>query len=156
IFRNLRKRKPIFYKRTNLITLSQMIFKMKDNARVLFMVAILSAVVLTASGTFYIFFQGSLHNVTSQFPQTFSFVEKGVNTHEVIEPYKVDQILADEGVETKYKIQVAGIPVPMQLFGDTTDTVFVSNQDYNAAAAKSDDVKKLDIAKGHAMFVYSG
>lgn len=155
MFRNLRKRPSVYYKRTNLITLSQLIFKMKDNARVLFMVAILSAVVLTASGTFYIFFQGTLYNVTSQYPQTISYVEEGLNSHEVIDPGEIENILSQDDVETKYSIRVAGVPVPMQLFGRTTNTALVSNQDYNEAAEKA-GVEKLDIPKGHAVYVYSG
>lgn len=156
LFRNLRRRTSVYYKRTNLITLSQLIFKMKDNARVLFMVSILSAVVLTASGMFYIFFQGSLHNVTSQYPQTFSYVEKGLNSHEVLDPDQIDQILADDGVNVKYKNQVAAAPVTVHLSSGKTTMNVVSNMSYNQEVQKVKGTKKQDIEEGHAVYVYNG
>lgn len=50
----LQKRHSFFYNRTNMIVLAQLGYKLKDNARILFMVSIMSAVILTASGTFYL------------------------------------------------------------------------------------------------------
>lgn len=43
----------IYYNRTNMIVFAQFGHKLKDNARMLFLVSILSAVILTASGTIY-------------------------------------------------------------------------------------------------------
>ncbi|TKH45525.1 FtsX-like permease family protein [Paenibacillus sp. FSL R10-2782] len=50
----IRKRHQIYYHRTNMVIVAQLGYKIKDNARMLFMVSILSAVILTASGAFYI------------------------------------------------------------------------------------------------------
>jgi len=43
----------LYYHRTNMIVLAQLSHKLKANARMLFMVSILSAVILTVSGTIY-------------------------------------------------------------------------------------------------------
>lgn len=43
----------IYYNRTNLIVFAQLDQKLKENARMLFIVSILSSVILTASGTIY-------------------------------------------------------------------------------------------------------
>ncbi|WP_051217633.1 ATP-binding cassette domain-containing protein [Paenibacillus assamensis] len=42
-----------YYNRTNMIMIAQLAYKLKDNARMLFIVSILSAVMLTASGAVY-------------------------------------------------------------------------------------------------------
>ncbi|TVX93517.1 FtsX-like permease family protein [Paenibacillus agilis] len=42
-----------YYNRTNMIIIAQLAHKLKDNARMLFIVSILSAVILTASGAVY-------------------------------------------------------------------------------------------------------
>lgn len=47
----LKKRKEIFWKKTNMLLLSDLSFRMKDNARTFFMVAIISTVAFSAIGT---------------------------------------------------------------------------------------------------------
>ncbi|WP_374020320.1 FtsX-like permease family protein [Paenibacillus thiaminolyticus] len=58
VIRALQKNKRFYYRGTNLLNVSQAAFKMRDNARVLFNVSILCAVVLTATATVYAFDQG--------------------------------------------------------------------------------------------------
>lgn len=53
VLHRLQRRKTVYYKGINLLTISDLVFKMKDNARILAQVAILGAVVLTASGVIY-------------------------------------------------------------------------------------------------------
>ncbi|MFD0616905.1 FtsX-like permease family protein [Paenibacillus sp. GCM10027629] len=53
LLRYLKRNTRVYYNRTNLIVLAQLGHKLKDNARMLFMVSILSTVILTASGTIY-------------------------------------------------------------------------------------------------------
>lgn len=57
LLNQVRKRKNIYYKKINLITISQLSYNIKGNARVLFVVSILNAVTLTASGTLLMFIQ---------------------------------------------------------------------------------------------------
>lgn len=49
----IQKRVDIYYNRTNMIVFAQIGHKMKDNARMLFIVSILSAVILTATSAIY-------------------------------------------------------------------------------------------------------
>lgn len=50
----IQRRHSVYYNRTNMILLAQLSYKIKDNARMLFIVSILSALILTVSGSFYI------------------------------------------------------------------------------------------------------
>lgn len=109
ILRLLKRNKGVFYNRTNMIALSQMAFKLKDNARILFMVTILSAVIMTASGTLYVFKENGRAQLMSHAPQTIGYVEHGLNAHEVIEPGTLRQILLGDGRKIAYEIKVAGI-----------------------------------------------
>lgn len=48
------KRKPkIFWKKTNMVVLSDLAFRMKDNARSFFLVSVISTVAFAAIGTLY-------------------------------------------------------------------------------------------------------
>lgn len=159
IFRRLQKNRSIYYKRTNLITLSQLIFKMKDNARVLFMVAVLSAVVMTASGTFYILFQGTTSNVVSNYPHTFSFVEQGVNTHKVIDPSKVNQILKQNGVQVKNQFKITGVPATVSAGGGSKENrsvLLISESTYKHVAGKMDNFPQVNVPEGKAAYFYNG
>src|SRR5699024_1592895 len=49
----LKKRKSVFWKKTNMILFSDLSFRMKDNARTFFMVAIISTVAFSAIGTLF-------------------------------------------------------------------------------------------------------
>ncbi|WP_409344117.1 ABC transporter permease [Paenibacillus sp. MBLB4367] len=159
IFRRLQRRTPFYYKGTNLMTVSQLVFKMKDNARILFMVSVMSAVILTASGTFYVFFQGSKAQLLDNSPQTIAFIEEGLNTHNVVDPQKVRDILKQDGVEIDYELKLVGtaasLPTIGSRFSKETTAMIVSEETYNEYAAKMNRQRqKLDIAKGHAVYVY--
>jgi len=79
VLRRLERRKSVYYRRTNLLTISDLVFKMKDNARILAQVAILSAVVLTASGVIYTLSAGSTVGTSSSYARAISFVLPDTN-----------------------------------------------------------------------------
>ncbi|HEY4601419.1 MAG TPA: ABC transporter permease [Cerasibacillus sp.] len=53
VIRRLKKNKQIFWKKTNMLLFSDLSFRMKDNARTFFMVAIISTVAFSAIGTLF-------------------------------------------------------------------------------------------------------
>lgn len=71
LIRILQKNKRVYYRRTNLLNISQAAFKLKDNARVLFNVSILCAVVLTATASFYAFDQTTRKQQLLEMPQSY-------------------------------------------------------------------------------------
>ena len=72
-FRWLQRRKGIYYRDLNLLTISDMVFKMKENAQVLSAVAILMAVVLTSTSTIYTFRDLMMKDVESVRPYALAF-----------------------------------------------------------------------------------
>ncbi|HDR6318104.1 TPA: ABC transporter permease [Bacillus thuringiensis] len=51
VLRVLKKKENIFFKKTNILTISDLVYQLKDNAKMFFMVTIISAVAFTAVGT---------------------------------------------------------------------------------------------------------
>ncbi|MED1116043.1 ABC transporter permease [Bacillus paramycoides] len=51
VLRVLKKKENIFFKKTNILTISDLVFQLKDNAKMFFMVTIISTVAFTAVGT---------------------------------------------------------------------------------------------------------
>ncbi|WP_404451464.1 ABC transporter permease [Virgibacillus necropolis] len=72
----LKKKKSYYFRNLNLLTVSDLTFKLKDNARLLFFVTILSAVAFTSSGVLYGLFQ-SVEVESERFvPQDVSIVAR--------------------------------------------------------------------------------
>ncbi|MGY0692518.1 FtsX-like permease family protein [Virgibacillus sp. FSP13] len=73
----LKRKKGFYFRRLNLLTVADLAYKLKDNARLLFMVTTLSAVALTASGVLF----GLFHSVEAEaerfIPEDVSVVSKG-------------------------------------------------------------------------------
>ncbi|MCQ6558710.1 FtsX-like permease family protein [Paenibacillus mendelii] len=162
LLRLVQKNKPFYFKRTHLITFSQMAFKVKDNARILFMVSLLSAIVLTASGTFYVFQQSGKAQLTSHFPQTIGFYEKGLDQHEVIDPAKVRSIIEADNRKLAYELRTVGIPAeltePAPEGGGAgsqvnLQAVIISASDYNRAASEK-GYDSLSVNEGSAAMIY--
>ncbi|MBD3922650.1 ABC transporter permease [Paenibacillus sp. PR3] len=157
VFRWLQRRKGIYYKQTNLMTIAQLVFKMKDNARILFTVSVMSAVILTASGTFYVFFLASKEQQMDMLPQSISFYEKGLNTHEVIDPDKVRSILKEDKVELNYEVKLVGAEAKLPASGrsaKTTSALIVSEDDYNKYGQELHRGRPiLEVDPGHAVYI---
>ncbi|MGP4042569.1 ABC transporter permease [Gracilibacillus sp. D59] len=73
----LKKNKGLYFKKTNLLTVSELGYKLKDHARLLFFVTILSAVAFTASGVLYGVFESAETEASAYMPQDVSFLSKG-------------------------------------------------------------------------------
>ncbi|MFA5552438.1 MAG: ABC transporter permease, partial [Trueperaceae bacterium] len=61
---------------TRMLVVSQLLFRARDNARLLATIATLSAVVLAAAGAFYIFTRQLAETTALAFPQAITFVER--------------------------------------------------------------------------------
>jgi putative ABC transport system permease protein len=75
--RTIKERKGLYFKGVNLLTISELRFKIQDNARVLSITAILTAVVITAVGTLDIGSQTLLEMREFEFPQALSVTIRG-------------------------------------------------------------------------------
>ncbi|WMX58182.1 FtsX-like permease family protein [Peribacillus sp. R9-11] len=67
----LKRKESIFLKKLNLLTISELIYRMKDNAIMFFMVAIISAVSFTGIGTFMSLGNPGLAEMTNPFAFTY-------------------------------------------------------------------------------------
>jgi putative ABC transport system permease protein len=155
----LQSNKKVFYKGTNMITLSQIIYKLKDNSRILFAVSILSAVTLTASASVYSFQKVVQKNIVVNFPQDISFIEDGIDSHQIISTESIDRILKSYGNEIQGKTKAIllkgtneGIDKAERQKGlnNKKDFYIISNSDYNSLA-NSEKISKLNLKAGEAV-----
>ncbi|HHY77505.1 MAG TPA: ABC transporter permease [Clostridiales bacterium] len=102
----IKNNKRVLYKGTNIITLSQIVHRLKDNAKVLFIVSILGAVTLTASATVYSTQQSIKYKILLGNPHDISFMEigEGLNDMSILE--EAEEILRKNGHMLRNKNQV--------------------------------------------------
>ncbi len=94
------KSKPsVFFKRTNLITLSELAYRVKDNATMLFMVAIVSAVAFTGIGTTMALRSPGLTEMSN--PYAFSYTSLPGNEQEEEQVRLIGSELEAAGFEYK-------------------------------------------------------
>lgn len=153
ITEKLKKNNRLFYNGVNMITLSQIIYKLKDNAKVLFIVAVSGAVALTASGTVYSIQQSFASELLKMNPHDISIFEKGTVSHNVIEPGTIEEIAQKNNQEIKYKNEIVLFRATNNDKDHSAHSFYLmSNSDFNNLA-KQQKKKNIEL-DGKEALVY--
>src|SRR5690606_19884612 len=88
------KSKRLFYRGKNLFVLAQLRFRLKENARILFMVAILSSIVLTSVGVSFTYYFESERLAQEQHPYHMNLVGSpgGITPQKIRQSAKKHQV----------------------------------------------------------------
>lgn len=161
VLKALQKRKQSFYTYPNMFVLSNLIYKMKDNARFLFVISIITAVVSSAVGTLYVYFENMSAKTVDLTPHAISYEEKGINTHTIINEEKVQGLLKKNGFEDARKITYVKLPATQKITFFNSEhevpTAIVSEKEYNAEVRKQkrEEVREVHNAPGSATMIMS-
>ncbi|WP_125153466.1 FtsX-like permease family protein [Clostridium rectalis] len=129
----LKNNKQVYYKGINMITLSQIIYKLKDNAKVLFITSILSGITLASAISVYSLQKVTLSTLEENCPQDIGIIEEDINSHKVLPNGKVEEILEKHNFEILYKNKIE------LLKGKNNDKVIESkNSGYGIKVNKTD------------------
>ncbi|KNF09596.1 ABC-type transport system, involved in lipoprotein release, permease component [Gottschalkia purinilytica] len=157
----LKKNNSRFYTKTNMVALSQMIFKLKDTAKVLFLASILGAVTFTATETVYSLFTEITNGVTEGTPNDIGIVELKKNTNDKIDIKEVKSILEKHNLDVKYLNNIEGIEAKIankenedKNDPNTVDFNIISNSQYNKLAKQSDE-KQVKVNKDEIVYIFS-
>jgi putative ABC transport system permease protein len=134
--RRLQNNKRVFYKKTNMIVISQIIYKLRDNAKVLFLVSILGAVTLTAAGTLYSLFDESQKGSMELIPRHMSIIEENINSPSTLSPNQVRDILNKYNIKITMEYKIDGIKGTWKEDGkdESGEILAISCSDYNIRA----------------------
>ncbi len=121
----LKNRQYTFFKKTNMLMISELTYRMTDNARTLFLVSILSAVAFTSIGACLSIGNGALAEVNS--PYAFEYKSYKHNKDEAFHISQIEEQLHNDGFS--YKL------VTSTGFNTTSHaTPIMKLTDYNATA----------------------
>ena len=132
IIRTLKKNTTVFWKKTNMVLLSDLSFRMKDNARTFFIVAIISTVAFSAIGTLYGLQSYLTKGIKMANPYTLTYQPWGDDSIEEMEQdlETIQNIFIEENVDTKMEqIQLTYYPIQKDSY------LIVKASDYNRFAA---------------------
>ncbi|MGI6631550.1 MAG: FtsX-like permease family protein [Bacillota bacterium] len=142
-FRWLQRRKGIYYRDLNLLTISDMVFKMKENAQVLSAVAILMAVVLTSTSTIYTFRDLMMKDVESVRPYALAFAVNNEESSERLSSLARAEFASD-GHKVTYEVAVAGLLADTEEWGNI---VLLSESEYGDWAT-ANGFEPVDVPPG--------
>ena len=155
--RTIKERKGLYFKGVNLLTISELRFKIQDNARVLSITAILTAVVITAVGTLDIGSQTLLEMREFEFPQALSVTIQGRLQPPELE--KLDVSIRNEfqsrGLDVQSGMVLPGIMFRGAAWGTRYPIPLISEEDYKLWAEQSGAPSLEDILPGHAVMLGS-
>ena len=138
------KRESILFKKKNFIPFSHMVYKLKDNTKVLFLVSILGAVTLTAMGTMYSFYTEMPRMMgLNTYSETSFMVE---NEKDLGETREFENLLEKNQVRIKENIDFDGYIYEMDESGDVKGLI-LSNSQYNQMAEKLKG-PRMDLKEG--------
>ncbi|CAH1216578.1 ABC transporter permease [Paenibacillus sp. JJ-223] len=121
VIRALKRRPGLFFRKTNLLFLSELTYRMKDNAVMFFMVTVISASSFTGIGTMLALADPGLSAMTN--PYGFSYEAAGDPAAEAKHIRMVEEALVDH--ELSYQ---KGSYVPMYTYDGE---IFIKLEDYN-------------------------
>src|SRR5690625_3012307 len=125
LINRLKSRKRLFWKKTNMLLLSDLSHRMKDNARSLFMVAVIFTVAFSAVGTFVVLN---------------SYLTEGIRS---VNPFSFDYFMTDDRDELeqinetfkKYNLKTKGANIELTRFEqDRQSVVITTPKQYNTYA----------------------
>ncbi|MCQ6531263.1 ABC transporter permease, partial [Bacillus mycoides] len=77
VLKKVRNKKSSFYNGMNIITTSQLLYRIKGNAKSLAIIAVLSAVTLTAVNNAFIMYYNTFKNAKDNAPYSYSYEKQG-------------------------------------------------------------------------------
>lgn len=130
IIRKLKKKESVFWHKTNMILFSDLSFRMKDNARTFFMVAIVSTVAFCAIGTLYGFQSFLAAGINNSQPNSFTYNAYEKEAQEIAQNVAfINETLEEENIIADHEETV------LRYFEIANDSIFVTKEsDFNRFA----------------------
>ncbi|HEY4543570.1 MAG TPA: ABC transporter permease, partial [Tissierellaceae bacterium] len=152
----LNKNKRLKYSGTNIVSFSQLSYKLQDTAKVLFLASILGAITFTATETIFTFYKEVDHIMghTSEEDVLIGNFESK-DTYELIREKVRKEISKDTNIIDEYELEfIKALNLSADEKYDTRiDTTLISESDYNKAA-KMYGYDELKLDKNQVYYVY--
>lgn len=151
LIRKLKRQEHFFWRRTNMLLLSDLSHRMKDNARSFFLVAIISTVSFSAIGALYGLQSMIGGELTNDTPYLFTYQSMNGDSKEQANVQLIDQSLRDSRIAA----EKSGLTLNYYADEGGQELVLVKQSDYNHLAALL-GIKPIELVGGKAAIVDFG
>ncbi|MED3551600.1 ABC transporter permease [Cytobacillus praedii] len=155
----LRKNKTHFWNGINLISTSQLLYRIKGNARTLTIIAVLSATTLSAVGAAYSFYYNNRSNAELANPNSMMFIAKDKNVSNQIK----ERISRDKDHKIIYHMSVPTMMMDADItnlhskfYTDEMEYSIISNNTFNQLAKSQNREESLSLKGNEAAALEAG
>lgn len=152
LIRLYQKKRKSYFRGTNLLTASDLAYKLKDNARILSAVAVLSAVTLTSTGVLANLYFGKKDEATARYPHEAALISQDTSAEYEEAADKMKQIFKKHGIAASDHDALLVPGVVLNLDSNANAFDLLSESDYNDLAELSGQ-EKISIPDGTVTFV---
>lgn len=100
IIKLLKKNRRLYMNKTTVLWVSNLLYRIKDNTRMFFLITITSTVALSAIGSVYAYWRDKEDQINLNFPQAFFYSDTYVNKAKVdLKVMFIENLLRNEGIE---------------------------------------------------------
>ncbi|MBO1626369.1 ABC transporter permease [Bacillus arachidis] len=153
ILEMIKRNKKIMYTYPYLFIVNQLSHRMKENGRFFFLLSMATTVVVTVTGTVFLYFSGMEDMWRDGGAQSFSYVEKGIHSHEVFEKDAVENLLHKHGYDEFQYTSFVGLQTTFQSRNESIEATLIRASEYNKEAKKQGQ-KAYNPKKGTVTLVY--
>ncbi|AFS78898.1 ABC transporter permease protein [Gottschalkia acidurici 9a] len=146
----LKRNRNIYLSKTNLLWISNLSYKVKDNSRMLFLVCIASTVTFISIGLLYSMKTNQISTTKVHFPFPFIYVSMEGNKDELKHTLRIEELLESEGFHyKKYNMDYV-----KDTMNEQKDFYMIKQSDFNKVGINI-DTKSLNLNKGEVALVNS-
>ncbi len=154
VLQGIKNRKSVIYRYPYLFVINQLLHTVKDNRRFFFILSMLTTIVVTATGSVYLFFSNMRELFRYEQPHAFSYVEKGIDSKEIMEKETVEKILRKHGANDFRYATFVGLPATFQLdSGNESYATVIGEDEYNREV-KRQSKQQIHPKEGTVTFIY--
>lgn len=141
VVKKVKENKVFYRKKTNMLCIAYLHYKIKDNTRMFFLVTITSAVAFTAIGSVYSYWKDQINQVEMAYPQAIFYATEIDELNEISEDYYKDRVDLLESLLEKENI-------PYDKIEGEIKTVFSKTEKKHVKIIKESKYIKLANEKG--------
>jgi putative ABC transport system permease protein len=149
IIAKLKRKQKFFWKGTTLISLSDLAYRMRDNARMFFFVAIISTVAFSAIGTLVGLISGSYKQLDTGYPFDFKYASSVQNEKEAEHKALIENTLDEKGLS----YETFSITYATQLDAEGRTTAVIPVSAYEKFADFTEEEKVSVIGNEAVLFM---
>lgn len=154
VLQGIKNRKSVMYRYPHIFVINQLLHTVKDNRRFFFILSMLTTIVVTATGSVYLYFSNMKELFRYEQPHAFSYVEKGIDSREVMEKETVERLLRKNGANDFRYVTFIGLPATFQLDSGKESYATVIGEDEYNREAKRQSKQQIHLKEGTVTFIY--